>query len=253
MGTIFRINNSYKDETTSVKNFIENVSDMGQVVYDGSRNQIRYAEIAGKLMNIKVFKKPNLINQFAYRFIRKSKAERSFLYAEKLLKRGINTPEPIAYQVNLSLLGVLKSFYVSAHLEYDFTFRELTTDKQMPNHTQILKEFTRFTYKMHQQGVFFLDHSPGNTLITKKDNTYDFALVDLNRMQFKQLSFNDKIKNFSRLTTDEEIMKVISQEYARLIAKNPEEIHQLMMEEVKKFRTKFDGKKKLKRQLKFWK
>ena len=103
-----------------------------------------------------------------------------------------------------------KSFYISEQLDSDLTFRDLTQNVDYPDHENILRAFTRFTNKLHNKGVLFLDHSPGNTLIKKKMDSYDFYLVDLNRMKFGNLSFDARISNFKRLTIHASMIETMS-------------------------------------------
>ena len=114
----------------------------------------------------------------------------------------------------------------------------------------ILKAFTRFTYKLHEKGVNFLDHSPGNTLIKKTNNNYDFYLVDLNRMAFTKMTLSSRIKNFSRLSYNKDIVKIMSSEYAKCIGVSSEFVFELMWEQVKIFRQKVNRKRKFKSLLK---
>ncbi|MBT3588960.1 MAG: Kdo domain containing protein, partial [Flavobacteriaceae bacterium] len=153
---------------------------------EGERNTIKNVTVQNLDLNIKSFKVPHLVNRIAYSFFRKSKANRSFDYANDLIKKGIKTPKPFAYFEYSNLKLLHKSFYVSEQLSYDLTYRELITGLNYPDYDNILREFTRFTFDLHEKGVNFLDHSPGNTLIKKNKNTgkYDFYLVDLNRMNF---------------------------------------------------------------------
>ena len=72
-------------------------------------------------------------------------------------------------------------------------------------------------------------------------------------MLFKDLSLNDRIKNFSRLTKRKDIIRIMSQEYAILVGEDFDLIHNMMSLEVKKFQDKFFRKKRLKKKLKFWK
>ena len=87
---------------------------------------------------------------------------------------------------------------MSRHLDYELTYRELVTDPAYPDHENILRAFTRFTFELHEKQIQFLDHSPGNTLIKKVDGDYQFFLVDLNRMNFKELNFEERMLNFSQ-------------------------------------------------------
>lgn len=193
-------------------------SSLGTVLGTGNRNIIKLFDLNGETINIKSFKVPNLINRIAYKYFRKSKAKRSFEYANILLKKEINTPQPIAYFENYNWLGLKESYYISKHFSCDLTFRELVLYHNYPDHENILRQFTQFTFDLHQNGIEFLDHSPGNTLIKKKsEKQYEFFLVDLNRMNFsKELSFDKRIFNLRRLSLNRQMIQVVSNEYAKL-------------------------------------
>ena len=180
---------------------IQSFDSIGNPLFSG-RNKIKVFDLNNGQINIKSFKIPALINKIAYRYFRKSKAKRSFEYAQVLLKKNINTPAPIAFYEEHTFLGLRKSFYVSENLQYDLTFRELINIPDLPDHENILRQFTHFCFEMHEKGIEFLDNSPGNTLIKKTANDkYQFYLVDLNRMQFhKSMSFELRMKNMQRLT-----------------------------------------------------
>ena len=242
----YKISSSYQNKSTKLEYFISKFNASGNVIFDGGRNQIRTYTLADKTINIKSFKIPNFINKIAYRFFRKSKALRSFEYAEKLTKLGIGTPQPIAFYEYYSVLFFNKSFYVSKHLNYDLTFRELTTNLDYPNHEKILRAFTRFTFELHEKGVNFLDHSPGNTLIQINKNDYSFYLVDLNRMRFEQMDINQRLKNFSKLTNHQSLVKVMSAEYAILSELPFDEVYKKMWFYTEEFQEKLQRKKRLK-------
>jgi len=245
--------NSYKLHQASIQGFIENFSTMGEQFGKANRNTIKLFHLGDQIVNIKSFKVPDIINQIVYKFLRKGKAQRSFEYANKLLENGIGTPQPIAYFEFDSKLLFKKSYYVSEHLQCDLTYRELTTNFDYPNYDQILRAFTRFTFKLHENNILFLDHSPGNTLIKKVGDHYEFYLVDLNRMKFEPLSFETRIKNFSRLTIHKSMVETMSDEYAKLYNVEYEKVFHLMWKYTQDFQRQFHRKKKLKKKLKFWK
>ena len=143
-----------------------------------------------------------------------------------------------------------KSYYVSEHLECDLTYRELINDFNYPDYDNILRAFTRFTYKLHENGIQFLDHSPGNTLIKKKGDSYEFFLVDLNRMNFGTLDFETRMQNFARLSKYKPMVEVMSDEYAKCIGKDYDTVFTAMWKGVVDFRTKYERKKELKKKLK---
>ena len=227
----------------------------GTLFGNGDRNTIKLFDLNGQSINIKSFKIPNLINKIAYRYFRKSKARRSFEYATTLLEKGIGTPQPIAYLENYNWLGLTSSFYVSEHLVTELTFRELVEIPEFPENEIILRQFTQFCFDLHEKGIEFLDHSPGNTLIKKVgDQKYAFYLVDLNRMNFHTtMDFDMRMKNLSRLTPKKEMIAIMSEEYAKFYPQSKEIVFEKMWFFTQEFQQKFAKKKRLKKRLKFWK
>lgn len=240
---------AYKEELTS---YVENFSTEGTKFGDQERNTLKLFELEGEKLNIKSFKVPHLINKIAYRYFRKSKAQRSFEHAQILLEKGINTPKPVAYFQEGKGLLFGKSFYISHHLNYDLTYRELIHDPKFPNRYEILRQFTQFTFQLHENGVEHLDHSPGNTLIIVNSiSSYDFYLVDLNRMRFHDhMDYDMRIKNFARLTPDKNMVSAMSAEYAKLIGKDFHQVFSDMWRETQEFQEKFQRKRRLKQKLK---
>ncbi|MEW7292726.1 lipopolysaccharide kinase InaA family protein [Aquimarina sp. 2304DJ70-9] len=236
-----------------IRNAIDNFEAYEDILGEAERNVIKIVTINDKKYTIKSFKVPNIINQVAYRFFRKSKAERSFSYANKLLKLGINTPFPVAYDLYMSSFLFKRSYYVSDLVDCDLTYRELTTDFSIPDYDKILRAFTRFTFKLHEKGINFLDHSPGNTLIKREGDGYEFYLVDLNRMQFGEMDFNTRIKNFVKLTIHESMVKTMSNEYAKCTGEDEKKIFDLMWKYTREFQHRFYRKIRLKKRIFFWK
>ena len=249
------INPHFYNYKSNLLDCIDNFKTTGTLFGDGKRNKIKLFELEGKTINIKSFKIPNLINKIVYKYFRKSKARRSFEYGTTLLEKGIGTPQPIAYFENYDIVGLKDSYYVSEHLECDLTFRELVEIPDYPDHSNILLQFTRFSFELHEKGIEFLDHSPGNTLIKNLYNgNYAFYLVDLNRMEFhSEMSFESRMKNLSRLTPKREMVFIMSEEYAKLYSKPFDEVFEKMWGYTKGFQEKHHGKRRLKKKLFFWK
>ncbi|KIC01472.1 Kdo domain containing protein [Flavobacterium sp. JRM] len=251
----FKINPVFANETTSILDKIKAFNSSGTLLGNGQRNVIKLFDLNDKVVNIKSFKIPNLINKIAYKYFRKSKARRSFEYATILLEKGIGTPLPIAYLENYNWLGLRDSYYASEHLITELTFRELVEIPDYPDHENILRQFTRFSFGLHEKGIEFLDHSPGNTLIKKNaDGNYSFFLVDLNRMEFHDsMSFEMRMKNLCRLTPVKEMVAVMSNEYAKLYGESEQKIFDTLWKYTSDFQEHFYRKKRLKKKLKFWK
>ena len=72
-------------------------------------------------------------------------------------------------------------------------------------------------------------------------------------MQFKSLDFDERIKNFSRLTPHQYIVEIMSDEYAKHFNKPYAEIFNKMWQLTEAFQYRYHSKKRLKKKLKFWK
>lgn len=180
------------------------------------RNEVRVFEVAGHRLNVKSFKIPNLVNRYVYVSLRGSKAARSFQNGLKFLESGASTPTPVAYIECLSVGRLQESYYISLQFESDFTLRDVLNGL-VPDKENILIQWVRFTKKeLHENQIYHLDYSPGNTLIRKQGDNYLFAVVDLNRMKFMPISFEQGLQNFRQLDCDTESLQLIASEYARL-------------------------------------
>ena len=245
----FHITEGYKNLKNDLLEIISNINSYQNKFDTGKRNSIKKVEVSNKVIIIKAFKIPNVINQIVYRYFRKSKARRSFEFATNLINLDIKTPAPIAYIEDFTLLGLKRSYYISEFVDYDITYRELSLQSESEENEVILRAFTKFTYGLHEKEIIFLDHSPGNTLIIKKNNGFDFYLVDLNRMKFGKLDFEDRMKNFSRLTPEKDMIQFMSKEYAKLSGENVERVFKSMWNYTQKFQKKFQRKLRLKKKL----
>lgn len=222
----------------------------GKELYKG-RNTIKIFKVQGFLLNVKSFKIPHFINKIAYAHLRGSKAKHSYLYGLELLKRGANTPEPVAC-VELLENGLFnRSYYVSIHHSYDFTIRDLI-GFDFPDKENILKQFAVFTYwKLHKNGIHHLDYSRGNILITRKENKkYDFSIVDINRMKFERMDYWKGLRNFAQIWADEAELEVVAREYARINNENEEQAVALLIRFDKEHKEKINKKKALKAKFK---
>lgn len=249
---IFNINPDFKQYESEIRSIFQNFDHRGEDFVIGERNRIKIFEIGPYKVNVKSFKIPNLVNQFVYRYFRKSKANRSFEYANRLLEKGIGTPTPIAFLENHGLLNLKSSYYASIHQDYDLTYRELVEIKDYPDEENILRQFTRFCYKMHEAGIEFKDHSPGNTLIKQTaPGDYEFFLVDLNRMNFHSfMNIEVRMKNLSRLTPKKIMVEIMADEYAKLSGESAKKLTDMLWGYTSAFQEKYHRKRRAKQKLK---
>lgn len=181
------------------------------------RNTIKIFEVDHDMWNVKSFQVPHLVNRFAYKYVRKSKARRSFEHAQVLLKKGILTPNPIGYVEYSEAIGLTNSFYISQNLSYDYDFG-VVLDSGFSDKENLLNQFTDFTFQLHENDIHHFDHSKGNTLICETaEGQYDFYLIDLNRMRFEEMTYEKRIDNFNRLSLTPDMIKIVGRKYAALI------------------------------------
>ena len=232
----------------SIIDLIKNFENQGVLLVAGKRNTIKTFTYKDIVLNIKSFKIPELINGIIYRYFRKSKARRSFEFATILLQKNIGTPKPIGYYENKNLLCLLDSYYVCEHITVDYVFKDLF-DGYNADLDTILKQLAHFCFQLHEAGIEFKDHSPGNTLIKKNaSGSFDFFLIDLNRMKFhKEMNFNLRMKNLCRLTPSEYMIQIISAEYAKLYQKPEEEVFNLMWKHTSDFNLNSEKRRKFKK------
>lgn len=234
---------------------IKNFETSGKDFIIGNRNKIKTFDYQGNIINIKSFRVPIWINGLIYKFFRESKAKRSFLNAQILIEKGINTPKPIAFYENFSGFFLKDSYFISEHLVPDLIFRDVFGNEDKYDLELILKGIAKLSFDLHQNGIEFLDHSPGNTLIKKDENgIYQFYLVDLNRMKFHQeMPFKKRMENLRKITPSKEMIEVISEEYAKLSNLPKAKVFDYLWKQTEKFQQKFIKKQALKKKFQFWK
>jgi hypothetical protein len=246
----YQINSKYKDIEDFVLSIPEIFENEGEQICTG-RNTIKIFKYKGLLINVKSFKIPHFINKVAYKYIRFSKAKKSFYLGTEIIKRGANTPEPIAYLNGSKSALFNKSYYVSIHQSYDFTVRELI-GFEFENKEEILRQLTRFTYyALHKNSIHHLDYSRGNVLITDRgNNKYDFSIVDINRLRFEKFDYIKGLKNFAQFWAEEEEIRVFADEYAKLNNQDTNQafkyLNEFNLNHKKKINTKTKFKDKLK-------
>ncbi|MCX6061841.1 MAG: hypothetical protein NT103_06295 [Campylobacterales bacterium] len=180
-----------------------------------ARNELKIIELDGVKTVVKSFKVPHLINRIVYTFFRKSKAYKSYHNALRLEELNISTPEPIAL-IEFFESGLLEeSYFISEFFDYDFTIRTPLLEP-LEDREAIFTAFAAYTYGLHQKAVWHLDYSPGNILIKKIESGYQFSIVDINRMEFREITPLQGCENFNKLWASDEELEIMGREYARL-------------------------------------
>ena len=207
-----------------------------------ARNEIKIIDFNGESLVVKSFKIPSILNKIVYTFFRDSKAKKSYENSIKIIDF---VPKPIGY-VEFKKFGLMhESYFVSENFKYDFTIREPLLQTDFKDKEEVFKAFARFTYKLHEQGIFHLDYSPGNILIKEENEDYIFKIVDINRMEFKPLDLDERLKNFAKLWAKDEDLKTIVKEYARLSSENGQKCIDIALQYSQAHKDKINRKKRL--------
>ncbi|MCQ2189848.1 MAG: lipopolysaccharide kinase InaA family protein [Paludibacteraceae bacterium] len=215
------INDEYKDYRGLV-DFIENLdskySTNGTTMYL-ARNEVKsfYVEELDREIVIKKYKKPILVQRFVYSFFRKSKAERAYLNAKRLVEMGIGTPNPIAY-VEQKNYGMMETCYFACEKTTQNSIQPIML-LERPLEPSLAMSLAGFFIKLHTNGVLHNDLNAGNILYCQDDEkNYHFSLIDNNRMDFVdgEIPFEKRMENICKFS-NEEIYKQVVACYAEML------------------------------------
>lgn len=170
-------------------------------VYCHKRNIVEKVVVQGGEYVVKTYKRPNLFNRVVYTFLRKSKAERAFLNARRLLGLGVDTPLPVAF-VNVYKGGLFcRGFYIAEYVPYNTMSDAFNGVAPESNDLCLKRDFVNFTLSLHGKCVLPLDFNSGNIFYhyDAVAGEYRFALTDINRMRFgKRPSVFEVMRSFEQ-------------------------------------------------------
>ena len=237
----YQINSTYISFESFILN-IKNHFDQNNDTIHKARNELKIINHQNEDVVVKSFKVPNLIRRIFYTVFRDTKAKKSYDHSVKI---GEFTPDPIAYIefYNNSLLS--DSYFIAKKFDYDFTIREPLLDENFKDRKVIFELFAEFTFKLHECGILHKDYSPGNILIRQYENGYEFKIVDINRMVFKNLSLKERLTNFNKLWADDRDLMMIIDKYAELMDEDKDRCKDLAITYNQKHKNKMIMKNKL--------
>lgn len=226
--------------------------EQGREIHSG-RNHIRVISPDGRLqLNVKRYAVPHWPNRLIYSCLRKPKGLRAFIYPQKLLEAGIDTPRAVAYMEERhgGLLGY--SYFVSIQSDMPGRLYELGNARmETPQQIRLVRDVARFAARIHDAGLTHLDFSPGNILYdTLADGSHRFTLVDINRMRFGEVDIRRGCANFARLWGQPRMFEILAEEYAAARGFEASECLRLMMAARRRFWSRFVRRHKVKYDLK---
>ena len=238
----YKINHLYSHFESFILNIRNYFNENNNSIHK-ARNELKVITQQDEVFVVKSFQILNLPRRLFYTLFRDSKAKKSYDYS---LKIGAFTPEPIAYIEFYKQGMLLDSYFIAKKFDYDFTIREPLLEVNFRDKKVIFESFAKFTYQLHNKGILHKDYSPGNILIRKDKDGYLFKIVDINRMELKKLSLNERLKNFSKLWAKDEDLKIIVKMYAQLINRNEKSCIDKALAYSKSHKYKKNIKKRLK-------
>ena len=195
--------------------FLQNISSYFssvKVSIHKARNELKIVTLDKHNFVVKSFKTPHFLNKVIYTFFRSSKARKSYEYSLEIIDF---VPKPLGFIEFYRYALLHESYFISEKFDYDFTIREPLLQADFEQREEIFRAFARFTLNLHQNNIFHKDYSPGNILIKKENDHFVFKIVDINRMSFAPLSQKDRAKNFSKLWANDDVLKIIADEYEK--------------------------------------
>ena len=164
----------------------------GKTLHDG-RNVVRCFEEGGVRLVVKRFKPVNFIQQIAYTFFCRTKAEKAYRFARIFQERGFDTPAAVAY-IEDYRWGLFRiGYFVSLYCENPPAFPALVPVEHYDE--QLAQSLAELICRMHLKGILHGDLNFGNFLYRKmEDGRYTLTIIDTNRSRFMEHCPDDKVQ-----------------------------------------------------------
>ena len=245
---MIEINRKYEHLREYIEQLPSTFAVEGREIYR-KRNLIKVFEAPdGTLLNVKRYHVPRGLNALVYSLgIRKTKGRRAWEYPALLQARGIDTPEPVAY-IEERRFGLLRySYFVSLQSPYPHTLYEMA-EAEAALYEPMARALAQFAADMHEKGVLHKDFTPGNVLWQQDaDGTFRFALVDINRMRFGQVTPREGLRSLVRFWGPKRFIQLLAREYAACRGYDTQRAEQ----EVMRWRARFWRRYAIKHEIPF--
>lgn len=210
----FTIVSATESQTAELQSMLSRFDNEGQLLHNG-RNQVRLMTCGGQTIAVKRYHRLPLLKAIIYTFFRTNKAQRAYENAQQLLRLGFNTPEPVAYAVDKRWGLIRQTFFVSARTEWEDISRQLTQTPQFDK--DLATAYALFVTELHEKGVLHHDLNPTNVLFHHNQQGYQFALIDINRMEFfpQPLTKQACMENLTRFWWLTDVYRFILDRYAQ--------------------------------------
>lgn len=217
----------------------------GELIYDKRNKLRRFSLPSGRVIVVKAYHHPNLFQRLCYSTFWSNKAIKSYDYGMRLLRMGIDTPEPIAC-ITYHKLGCLVRSYYFVSTEDTRPDCKVLTQRNTAEAQPLIEALATFLAAMHRQGFLHGDANLSNFLYSQDptDHAYHFAVIDTNRSRFlsRPATQDEVLHNLMRLTHIRPVLGQLVRTYAR----------QQGWDETKAEQTVLDLIKRRERRKAFW-
>lgn len=183
-----------------------------------NRNLVEQTKIRNYIFVIKKYRVPNIANRIIYTFFRKSKAQRAYNNALKILRYGINTPFPVAY-IETKKKGLFHTgYFISEYMSYPTLAEYKNINISTEESNKFKDDFLNFTIELHEKNILPLDYNTSNIFCYKEEKSgrYKFALTDINRATFGYFSPYKPMLSFAQMgLSPKELVNVMTEYSSR--------------------------------------
>ncbi|NIO48633.1 MAG: hypothetical protein GTN73_04225 [Candidatus Aminicenantes bacterium] len=154
------------------------------------------------------------LNKLKSLFLR-GKAFKSWRGAVALIKRGTETPPPVAYLEKRKGLFLDQSFFLAERVSGIEEIRFLFPNLSPSELRRLLVSLSLHLSSCHKKGILHRDLSDGNILVKKdKAGKFRFYLIDTNRIRIKKrIGLLSRLKNLIRLGVPLDFQRFFLQHY----------------------------------------
>ncbi len=216
-------------------------------IVQAGRNILKKIRFKEKNCVIKVFRKPSFPQNFSYGLLAKSKANKSYFNATKLIELGFLSPTPLGYFEYRSGGKLTHSYYLCEFAADTRTLQNII-DNGDPLEEDLIQQFAEYSYALHDKGILHRDFNAKNILIGENDGIYSFYLVDINRITwYSKLSLAQSMQSLSRLPFNDSTKEILLTHYNELAQANLKECLTLLNRSAAKTQRYFRNKKRLRK------
>ena len=147
---------------------------------------------------------------------RKHKAHKAYCNALELVRRGVATPNPIAFVEQRKGLWLTDAYYICEATNLKSIEGEVDRDDW---NRKLATAFGQFVAVLHSKGVLHHDLNDTNVLFdTDSEGSYRFEVIDINRMKFydrgDDIPEKECVENLTRFTGRIDLFEYVIRAYA---------------------------------------